>query len=94
MKGTVLAFVSVFVVLNTTWLYSITSSFDKDVLQWIEDRNMKKIIHRRKSESQADPDKHNQTDKECDGVFMYAVCKKQGLRWSPQMLLARTGQLD
>lgn len=43
MKGTVLAFVSVFMVLNTTWLYSITSSFVKDELQWIEDRSMKKM---------------------------------------------------
>lgn len=52
MKGTVLAFVSAFVVVNTTWLYSITSSFHEDVLQWIEERNMKKIVHRRKLEFQ------------------------------------------
>lgn len=69
MKGTLLAFVSAFVVLNTTWLYSIISSFDKDVLQWIEEKNTKKIVHRRASESQTDPDKQIQTDKECDSVL-------------------------
>lgn len=44
MKGTFLAFVSAFVVLNATWLYSIISSFDKDMLQWIEEHEKKMYI--------------------------------------------------
>lgn len=42
----------------------------------------KKIVCRRKSESQTDPDKQIHPDKKCDCVFTMQVCKKQGLRQS------------
>lgn len=38
------------------------------------------MVYRIKSDSQANPDKQIQPDKERDCVFAYSVCKKQGLR--------------
>lgn len=70
MKEAVSAFVSAFVIPNITWWGCAALKIGI----W------KKIVCRRKSESQTDPDKQVQPDKEHDCGFAYAVLKKQGFR--------------